>query len=385
MDGEATDIPFPDTDPSEVARANRDAARWQQKRGFRVARSQARSPREEDKRGRKARYGEPPSWRSVQALAARALANGAKWLKPGHLEWDLAKHCSRAYERTVGAGPYSRGEARQAEGTGALASAHMSVTYRTPCRACVSCLEHRRRLWTARARYELRHSPDTLFGTLTFTKAWQDRWMQACRDAAREDGVDFDGLSAETQFARRVAHAGRIATKFIDIIRLYSPAPVIEGKRVPNLRYMLVAEPHKGGQPHFHMLLHSIYADYPQASVKMLVRSTGREVDTWPFLETKWAPYGFSAWRRVTEKSAGYISKYLSKDSSARVRASEEYGAFEYEVRHALLVHSMRRESSMRDLSKPRPSNDFQQQIIPSPDRGGVGEGNVNSNEKEVV
>src|SRR5205814_1472707 len=77
-------------------------------------------------------------------------------------------------------------------------------------------------------------------------------------------------------------------------------------------RYLLIAEAHKSGVPHFHMLLH-------EPDVANTVRHAT--------LRDQWR-YGFTNFKLVSDpRAAGYIAKYLAKDALARVRASKDYGS----------------------------------------------------------
>src|SRR5574337_324618 len=77
------------------------------------------------------------------------------------------------------------------------------------------------------------------------------------------------------------------------------------------LRYLLVAESHKSGLPHYHALIHEVSA---LGSVKKAE------------LEGTW-PWGYTQFRLVeTTRIAGYVTKYIAKSIDARIRASINYG-----------------------------------------------------------
>lgn len=91
-------------------------------------------------------------------------------------------------------------------------------------------------------------------------------------------------------------------TKYLKRVRKKSGAP---------LRYILVAEAHKSGLPHYHMLIHECD---PSRQV--------RHKD----LTAAWS-WGFTRFKLVeTSNTAWYVCKYLSKAQLARVRASVRYG-----------------------------------------------------------
>lgn len=81
------------------------------------------------------------------------------------------------------------------------------------------------------------------------------------------------------------------------------------GKR-GGLRYLVVMEAHKSNLPHYHILLHEVFTDYPMR--KALLRPAWR--------------FGFSHWKLADEKAAPYVAKYLAKSAQARIRASIDYG-----------------------------------------------------------
>jgi len=249
------------------------------------------------------------------------------------VQWDIAGGCERPYVRVDFAS--SRGYAgTPASKRGPMTGVALEIA--TPCRRCEQCLAHRRQLWSARAQHETRYAPETWFGTLTFRAELQAHWLMMLREDARLDGVDFDQLAVGTQFSRRVGLAAREARKYIATLRAKLPSPHFGKERAPNLRYLLVCEKHHAGsddsRPHFHMLLHVIHAGYgvPLEYWPGVERYAG-DTPTWPaILEREWSACGFSKWRRVTERNCTYLCKYLSKDADNRVRASLDYGAFDY-------------------------------------------------------
>lgn len=176
------------------------------------------------------------------------------------------------------------------------------------CRRCGNCLAHRRRLWTARAMDEIAAARRTWFGTLTFHPeaqfVYRLRAEAACQKRRREA---FSSLDAAEQFKYLVDHSGPEVTKFMKRVRKRASVP---------LRYLLVSERHKSGDPHFHLLLHE-----PREPVRKRL------------LEECWQ-HGFSHWRLVERDrgAATYACKYLAKEAETRVRASKRYGQAYYEA-----------------------------------------------------
>jgi hypothetical protein len=122
----------------------------------------------------------------------------------------------------------------------------------------------------------------------------------------RLQGIDFERLPPAEQFSLRHTEISRELTKYLKRVRKESGA---------KFRFLLVAEAHKSGLPHYHLLLH----EHDQ------FRPVRKSV-----LEAQWKAYGFSKWRLIEdERAARYVCKYLSKDAIARVRASIRYGSTE--------------------------------------------------------
>ena len=157
-----------------------------------------------------------------------------------------------------------------------------------------------------RAEQELRANEGrTWFVTLTLSPESHYRCLIQAKHRLGARGEDFDRLSDERQFKERVHEAGREITLWLKRLRKNSGAP---------LRYLLVAERHKSGLPHFHALLHEVDERQPLRAAT---------------LKSAWR-LGFSQCKLVAlqtdPRCAAYVAKYLSKDAAARVRASKGYG-----------------------------------------------------------
>lgn len=177
----------------------------------------------------------------------------------------------------------------------------LPVMLQARCRKCGPCLDHRRRLWTARAIDELRASTRTWFGTLTVAPEHRFRLrLLADRKCQSRRAEGLSELTAAEQFAAVAAECLSEAQRWLKRVRKQA--------RVP-LRYLLVVEAHKSGDPHLHILLHE-----PGGPVRKQV------------LEDQWRT-GFSHWRLVEgDGPAVYACKYLTKSILTRVRASRRYG-----------------------------------------------------------
>lgn len=172
------------------------------------------------------------------------------------------------------------------------------------CRKCPECLNAKRRLWSARAFTEVERSVRTWFGTLTV--APEHRFRAQLLAERRSLTARREPLEALTELERFKAISACLVpevTKWFKRVR--------KSHADNSLRYLLVAEAHKDGFPHFHLLLHE----------------RGQPV-TKRTLEAQWS-IGHSHWRLVpagNETQVRYVTKYIAKDFQTRVRASKSYG-----------------------------------------------------------
>lgn len=182
-------------------------------------------------------------------------------------------------------------------GSPRIATAYVSVR----CRRCRECLRARAKLWTARAVDEIAASERTWFVTLTLSPDAQFHYRCVADRAAQVGGSRWHSLSADEQFKDRVKAINPELTRFIKRVRKNSGA---------SLRYLLVSEAHKSGDPHFHMLLH----EHGGTATKRVIEQAWR--------------LGFSKPKLVDNdpKAAVYVCKYLTKSVLARLRSSARYG-----------------------------------------------------------
>lgn len=131
---------------------------------------------------------------------------------------------------------------------------------------------------------EMKSSFRTWMGTFTINP--HHRFMFSVRAGSRDYHASHREISKEiTKYLKRLRKAG---FKF---------------------RYVVVAEAHKDGYPHLHMLLHEVSAPIPKSR-----------------LQAEW-PYGFTTFKLVKDRAATfYVAKYLAKDARTRIRASLRYG-----------------------------------------------------------
>ena len=171
------------------------------------------------------------------------------------------------------------------------------------CRKCGPCLEHRSRLWAARACTEIALAPGrTWFGTLTLNPERQFLALVQARSAAAKSAVDWDELDEGERFRRVDRVIAAEIQKFLKRIRTNSEA---------TLRYLVVCEQHKSGLPHYHCLVHEAVGRVSNRQLAAAWR--------WGFSKFKLVPPG-------DPQHAFYVAKYLAKSALARVRASARYG-----------------------------------------------------------
>lgn len=246
----------------------------------------------------------PLTYTAVRGLAAKALANGGARISPTAFSWNVAGRCTAPVTLDLAAKPFRRdGFSELACPPHSIAGDNptMTVELEVPCRSCEACLRARARLWSSRAVVETRIWPRTWFGTLTLHPDVAFRTKMQAQVTARDRAVALEGESFNKQFAAHVSAIGPEVGKFLKRVRKNTGARV---------RYLLVAEAHKSGVPHFHMLVH-------QCETEHLVR--------YDDLKSQWR-LGFSQWKLTDHRSASYVCKYLSKSLGARVRASQAYG-----------------------------------------------------------
>ena len=206
------------------------------------------------------------------------------------ITWDISAGCRRPVVRDRFARPPGR-EIRVGPGTSVPIWCELSMK----CRNCDVCLKRRARLWRGRAMQECREAERTWFVTLTLRPEEHYRSLALGLKKAGFDGEPCD------EFRARVVEIGAWITLALKRLRKKTGA---------RLRYIVVYERHKSGLPHVHLLIH----EQDRGGVK------------YADIQYMW-PHGYISAKLVQgDKQAGYVTKYLSKDAAARVRASVRYG-----------------------------------------------------------
>ena len=253
----------------------------------------------------------------LRRLAVFALQNGATLTRANVLTWDASAGCENPFPLSLegrspvlGArdawGKYSFSDATHPGAQPCVSNEYgymriLWIDIDAPCRKCRTCLKRRQVHWAYRAKAELAAAPRTWFGTLTADPDWQVKFQYRAALAADARGVELMSGSSDEMFRAVTVEMGREVTKWLKRVRKNTGA---------RLRYLLVAEAHKTGLPHMHILVHEM----TESSVK------------WRDLHDTWE-CGFSLFKLVDDKRyANYVCKYLGKTALSRVRASQFYG-----------------------------------------------------------
>lgn len=250
----------------------------------------------------------------LTAIASRALDRGGRFSGPASVAWNVSGDCenprpvnlSARKERrplepfglSKGGKPFQYVNARyDRNNTGQP----LWVDIETRCRRCGPCMRARAYQWAQRAIREIEISSRTWFGTLTLSP--HEQFIAWTKAQVRDP--DIRAASPDKQFIARHEQIAPEITKYLKRVRAASGA---------RLRYLLVAEAHKSGLPHYHILIHE-HPSWP--AVRKIV------------LDDEWK-LGFTKFKLVQperrRKAAYYAAKYLTKAAEARVRASLRYG-----------------------------------------------------------
>lgn len=212
------------------------------------------------------------------------------------IEWDVSLKCENPVVREF----FSR-TSELVKNWGRTMDPEIVVMH-VRCRKCGVCRDMRQRLWAGKAKSECASAWRTWFCTFTVRPEEQIGAEYRAAAALSKKGVNFHELTQVEQFSARTQELGKELTLFFKRIRKNSGA---------HIRYLVVAEEHVSGLPHFHALIHDCNEVAPLR----------KEV-----IEDAWR-IGFSKSRLLTDgRGASYVCKYLSKSMLARVRASHLYG-----------------------------------------------------------
>lgn len=251
-----------------------------------------------------------------------ALRGGGVRISPITTTWDCASGCLTPYivtyccnfrlfdhalkRRMLAQPPYPVGLtlAQTFDWVAIPARSRRYLLVKQSCRRCSTCLKKRQRLWARRAKAEILASERSWF--MTFTVSPQYRTIYAAR-ASRRLGCSVDTLSDDEVFAAHYREISLDFTKYLKRIRKASGA---------SLRFIMVVENHANGYPHLHAFIHEREGRVTKA-----------------LLQEHWR-VGFSTAKLCSPETVFYVTKYLSKQARARVRASLQYGTTFGIVRH---------------------------------------------------
>jgi len=239
------------------------------------------------------------AYRRVRGAAKAALASPTSLRSSATTtEWDRAGNClSPQHVWLEGAPPGYNGTRLGGKG-------HRSPQYvslKTRCRKCTNCLVVRQLAWRDRAVLETNRSARTWFGTLTLRPDEHYRVLAEAVKLSKMSQTEFASLSSDQQFGYRCSVIYAEVQRWLKRVRKVSGVP---------LRYLCVAEAHKSGLPHMHVLIHETGAG----------QTVRKKV-----LQGQWL-LGFSAMKLADPEAARYLCKYLSKSMATKVRASIAYG-----------------------------------------------------------
>lgn len=234
-------------------------------------------------------------YQEVCTLCATALAAGARRISRTTIEWDVSNGCSAPIVMEFTGRPAAEDGEKYVDIR--PGKSHTLVLWMwVACRKCDRCMRRRRRLWTLRAAQEITMSQRTWFVTLTLRPT--QRYVCECIATKRD--ILYGERTQDEQDRARFAVIVEEIQRFLKRIRKNSKA---------KLRYMLVQELHKSGEPHYHLLIHEVSGTLTKA-----------------VLQAGWR-WGFSQAKLADPKTAIYVCKYLTKTQGARVRASLGYGS----------------------------------------------------------
>jgi hypothetical protein len=226
----------------------------------------------------------------LRRRARRALSAGAESITPTFIKWDVASGCENSISMEYFCLPWA-----DRPGSG------LTLLMEVKCRKCGTCLRQRGHHWRLRCQTEFQNSQRTWFVTLTLRPDEQFKALSAARKRASARGEDYESMTPQRQFQGRVSAISPAITRWMKRVRKNSGA---------KLRYCIVSEAHKSGDPHFHVLLHECPSSPPVLH---------RHLTSWKL--------GFVNAKLANDaNAAAYVTKYLSKSMLSRVRASILYG-----------------------------------------------------------
>lgn len=254
-------------------------------------------------------FGGTSAKRDHMGTFRKAMLGGATMTAMGQLSWHIAGDCLNPYPRTLRAPPEMDAWHKVKRGC------NLWLDILSRCRECDNCLRHRATMWAARAESEWLLTPGrTWKGTITIAPQFVLKYELAGMSSIDSRLREGEELSS-VRFAVVYEQASKDITLALKRWRKRLKKP---------FKYLLVAEAHKSGLPHFHMLLHERNANQQirHAELKALWRQ------------------GFTDWELCKDVAgATYLCKYLSKSLLGRVRPSQQYGKVPLDAARQLAQH----------------------------------------------
>lgn len=248
--------------------------------------------------------------KTVRAVQRTALANGGKVRQFSNssngnystrtVEWDVSGNCTKPVFVELAGRKRMYREKTQVI-TPDTGTQPDWVVMEVRCRKCENCLAVRASQWRLRSRNETSQSVRTWLCTLTLAPTARTEMLYRAVLRLSRSGVKIETLSVQEQFLEVEKECFREVQLWLKRLRKNTSAEI---------RYLAITEAHKSGDPHYHVLLHE----------------QGKPLRYDGDLKGSWQK-GFATYKLVRDAAgASYVTKYLSKDIAARVRASGHYG-----------------------------------------------------------
>lgn len=253
----------------------------------------------------------------LRRIAGRALSKGGRLTSPRHVEWDIAGRCQDPKAQTLVATsdvpPGRKTRERRSDDPG-----HdiFAVTLLTRCRQCAPCRMYRKAQWQPKVGMELAKSPRTWMVTLTFDPMVHFQARARAFSYSDYSGLTWHTMSEHQRFKLHEANLYPEVQKYIKRLRKKWVEKYKQPTGVVPLRYVCIAEQHTQqleGYPHYHLLMHETDWLRPLK---------------WKWLDNKWPWHANASLVDHEQRSRAhwYVTKYLTKQCSSRIRASFAYG-----------------------------------------------------------
>jgi hypothetical protein len=248
--------------------------------------------------------------RAFLAKVRKAIANGAE-KHNSTIYWNLSaksKHpCERPRELVTFTG-YRRPKHAHS-GYGAAGNGKIGfLTIFGRCRKCAACAAYKKGLWITRAIAEAEATRGRIwFVTLTSGPEHRNYVDFQAKAKAFRDRKDFEKLDGQGKFKYRAQVMRGEVSAYLKRVR-----KGVGPERQPKIRFLCVTEPHKDFIAHAHLLVYE--------------RDEGEVTER--LLRHRWRPRGICEAKlaRTNKETIAYVAKYLGKDLSGTIHASQRFG-----------------------------------------------------------